>query len=226
MPKSRNNRLQKKLRPVLHIYCEGAKTEPNYLQGYLNKYFPTNRRLKVIKIEDTKKNTPKQLVDEAIKKKKQTDKDHLNDSFWLVYDREAESKYSDQLHQEAYNKAEKHNICIALSNVCFEVWLLLHFLQTTRPYSCYDELEREGILQREFNKKGIDGYHKNSNIFHHLTDQEIQNARDRSQHINQQTEQSAAFSRCRPYQLNPYTDIYKLLDAVDEFAQEFINDGN
>ena len=97
MPKPRR-KSNKKLKPVFHIYCEDEKTEPNYLNGYLNKFHPVNRRLKVIKIEKTRKNTPIQLVNEAVIKKKNKSTPS-SDSFWVVYDREAITKYPNSLHK-------------------------------------------------------------------------------------------------------------------------------
>lgn len=221
MPKSRKNRIVKNLKPVLRIYCEGAKTEPNYIQGYLNKFFSANRRLKIIKIEYTKKNTPKQLVDEAVNAKQQTNKEGLTDSYWVVYDRESEHKYSEQLHHAAYNKARKNDVCVALSNVCFEVWLLLHFRESAASYSCFDDLRNQSFLREECRTRGITDYDKGEKgIFNIFSDQEIQQARERSQTINQQILQSADSSHAFPYQLNPYTDVYKLLDKIDEIAKE------
>ncbi|WP_082881018.1 RloB family protein [Methylomonas sp. DH-1] len=177
MPKPRKNRQEQKLKPVLRIYCEGAKTEPNYLQGYIDRFFPTNRLLKVIRIEDTKKNTPKQLVDEAVVAKKVANKSGLNDSFWVVYDRESEIKYSEELHRNAYKKAQRNDVAVVLSNVCFEVWLLLHFQHTAAPYSCYDELRKNSPLRQEFRKRGISDYDKGEKtIFSLFSEQEIQNA--------------------------------------------------
>ncbi len=169
MPK-KNNRPKKEIKPVLHIYCEGEKTEPNYLNGYIDKFFPTNRRLKVIKIEATKKNTPKQLVDEAVTAKIAAIKNSLDeDVFWVVYDRESEQKYTDALHALAYDKGQKHGISIAISNVCFEAWLLLHFQDTTASYSCYDDLRNNSVLRAECKIRGLIDYdkfrHATSNVF-------------------------------------------------------------
>lgn len=109
MPKNRA-RIEKELLPKFHIYCEGAKTEPNYLNGYIGNMYPGNVRLKIIEIVPTKKNTPKQLVDEAVADKKS--KYPNGDIFWVVYDRESKHKYSDKLHMEAYQKAKSNNIYI------------------------------------------------------------------------------------------------------------------
>lgn len=221
MPKSRKSRPERKLKTVLHIYCEGAKTEPNYIQGYLDRYFPTNRRLKVVRIEDTKKNTPKQLVSEAVNAKKKAKKVGLNDSYWVIYDRESKAKYSDDLHCKAYATAKKNDVSVAISNICFEVWLILHFTYTTAAYSCYDDLRNNSPLRPKLKAKGVDQYDKGEKgIFDHFTEQEIQMARDHAKKMNQQTEQGANPSLIYPYQLNPYTDVYKLLDNIDEIAKE------
>jgi len=217
MPK-KNNRSKQDLKPILHIFCEGEKTEPNYLKGYLERFFSTNRRLKVIKIEPTNKNTPKQLVEEAIKKQKYCPD---GDSFWVVYDRESEQKYSDNLHAQAYNKAQKHNIDVALSNVCFEAWLLLHFTSSSAPYNCYDDLRKKSNLRAECKKRGVKDYDKgNKEIFDQLTENEIKTARVNAKRINEQSKCNANSSNTKPYQLNPFTDVYLLLDAIDAMASK------
>jgi len=162
MPKKRS-KSKRRLNPVLHIFCEGEKTEPNYINGYLDKFFPGNRSMKVIKVEPTRKNTPNQLVDEAVKMKK---KSPSGDVFWAVYDRESEQKHSSSLHVKAYNKAKGNNVEIALSNVCFEVWIVLHFEETAGPYHCYDDLRKKSPLRSH-----LPDYDKSdSNIFRKLED--------------------------------------------------------
>jgi RloB-like protein len=221
MPKSRKVRQEQQLKPLLRIYCEGTKTEPNYIQGYLDKFFSTNRRLKVVKIEDTKKNTPKELVGVAVIAKKLANKTGLSDAFWVVYDRESQHKYSDALHYKAYDTAQKNNISVALSNVCFEVWLLLHLQNTTAPYSCYDDLRNNSSLRKHLKIRGIQDYDKGAeDIFNFFSEEEIKNARVRAYRMNIQTQRSANSSQTKPYHLNPYTDVYKLLDAIDEIARK------
>jgi hypothetical protein len=221
MPKKRDNP-KREVKPVLHIYCEGEKTEPNYLSGYIDKYFPSNRRLKVIKIESTKKNTPKQLIEEAVAAKKVAKRNSLDDdTFWVVYDRESEQKYPDALHATAYDKAQKNSISLAISNVCFEAWLLLHFQDTTASYSCYDDLRDNSALRAECKTRGLPDYDKgNKVIFSIFKEDEINDARDRAIRINKHTESCADPSRTKPYQWSPYTDVYKLLDAIDKLAQK------
>ena len=180
MPKP-NKRPKQELKPVLHIFCEGAKTEPNYLNGYLERFFSANRRLKVVAIENTKKNTPKQLVEVAIEKKKTCPE---GDFFWTVFDRESEQKYPDKLHAEAYNNAKGNNISIALSNVCFEAWLLLHFINSSAAYNSFDDLRTNSPLRAKCRDRGIKDYDKGDKaIFNKLTDDEIKTARINAKRI-------------------------------------------
>jgi len=216
MPKNRDN-ANKEVKPVFHIYCEG-ETEEAYLESYIDKFYSGNRRLKVIKIEKTDTNTGRELVEEAIEHQ---GKCPDGDSFWVVYDRESTQEYHDKHHKEAYDKAQPKNISIAISNVCFEVWILLHFQATVRPYSSYDELRTHSQLREECKKRGLLDYDKaDKQVFEILKKIEIDQARKRAERMNQSTKNSADPSWTKPYQWNPYTNVHELLDAIDEFAIE------
>ncbi|EEG06917.1 RloB family protein [Pseudogulbenkiania ferrooxidans] len=215
MPKKKSA-VQRKLQAVLHIYCEGAKTEPNYINSYLQETSPGNRRKNVIRVEPTKKNTPVQLVDEAVKHKK-SPTCPKSDIFWVVFDRESVAKYPDALHAEASQKAKSNGINIAISNVCFELWLLLHFQENGSPYSSYADLISNSKLKEHLKEKGIHEYDKaNASIFDSVKGG-LDSARKAAKKMNAQTLESADPQRTKPYQLNPFTEIHLLLDAIDNF---------
>lgn len=207
MPKKKN-RPEQKLKPLFHIFCEGEKTEPNYLKKYIGRNFP---RATLFKIEKTEKNTPIQLVEEALKVK---GRNPDGDIFWVVYDRESPTKYKDAFHAEARQKAGT-NIHIALSNVCFEVWLLLHFQSSSAQYaSCADLLKRSKL------KTYIKDYDKANNRTY--SSEEIELARKNAERLNTQTKRGANSSSNQCHQWNPYTDIHKLLDEIDKFGKQHI----
>jgi hypothetical protein len=208
MPK-KQKRQQRDLKPRLHIFCEGEKTEPNYLNGYIDRYFPGT---KLTRVHETKKNTPVQLVNEAIAEKTRRDIPE-EDQFWVVYDRESPVKYSDAKHEEAYAKAKANGIKIAFSNVCFEVWLLLHFQATVPAFNTCDDLCKRSPL-----KKYIPNYDKGAK--RNYTETEISNARKNAVKLNKQTIAGADASWTKPYQWNPYTDVYMLLNAMDAHQKE------
>ncbi len=215
MPKKRKGQAVP-LKAVLHIFCEGEKTEPNYLNGYTDLYHPGAR---LVLVEKTSKNTPVQLVDVAVDAKKDTRKNPEGDLFWVVFDRESPAKYSDSLHEEARRKAERNGIEIAISNVCFEVWILLHFQQNVAAYNCYDDLRRCSNLNTH-----IPDYDKGDRRNYSRT--QIAEARKRAKNLNQRTKSGANPSWRREHKWNPFTDVYKLLDAIDNhLPRECINCG-
>lgn len=212
MPKKRRPKRVRHLSPVFHIFCEGEKTEPNYFNCYLDRYHPGNRRLRVIKIEDTKKNTPVQLVEEAIKLK--CDRScPKHDMFWVVYDRERVAKYSDELHCQTFSAANKYDVKVAISNVCFEIWILLHFEANTASYSCYEDL----IKNSNLSKVHIKDYAKGDKGIFATFVKNVEDAKNNAIAMNSNTIKNADRTWTKPYQWNPYTDVYKLLDAIDEF---------
>ena len=123
------------------------------------------------------------------------------------------------LHAGARQKAGKQ-IHIAISNICFEVWLLLHFQETVAHYSSCDDLLKRSSLK----KKHIRNYGKANKRAYSPT--EIALARKRAEHMNDQTKHGAnpAWTQC--HQWNPYTDVYKLLDAIDAFGDKYIQQNN
>jgi len=206
MPKPKQRR-ERQLSPVLHIYCEGAKTEPYYLEDYIRKRFPGT---KLIRVEKTPKTTPRQLVEVAHEKLRCAPE---GDVVWVVYDREGPTKYSDSLHADARQKAGG-KVQIALSNVCFEVWLLLHFQSTCGAHDSCDDLLRRSRL-----KEHIPGYDKANR--REYSSEEIARARKNAERVNESTKCGANPDWTQPHQWNPYTDVHKLLDAIDEFGKKY-----
>lgn len=215
MPKLRPKENRKPKRK-LYIYCEGEKTEPNYINGYIKKINDGALR-DVVKIQPTRKNTPTQLVDEAVSHKK-AGSSIAGDVFWVVFDRESVTKYADSLHDKAFQKAKANDINIALSNVCFEHWLLLHFQESSAPYGCFDDFIRRSPFRQEFKRVSGKSYEKNElNVFSVLCDF-VGDARARAARINARALSAAQGARNKPHHLNPYTDMPKLLDAIDAFV--------
>ena len=214
MPKRRKPSAQTPL-PTLRIFCEGEKTEPNYLNGYI-RTLDSNERKKVVQVEPTTVNTAVQLVDAAIRLK-ELPLSLPDDEFWVVYDRESVTKYSDTLHAQARLKADNAGIKIAICNVCFEYWFLIHFVDTDAPYSNYDDLIKNSALKTEIKKECGCDYEKSlRSIFEMLKDR-MAEARKRASRLNAKGIKNANPTKCAPYQINPYVGIIYLLDAIDDF---------
>ncbi|WP_331832348.1 RloB family protein [Pseudomonas sp. LH21] len=211
-PRSKNN---KPVARKMHIYCEGKKTEPNYIGSYISDRFGGRLR-DVIVVENAKTNTPVQLVKEALAGKKGGGHPK-GDSYWVVFDRESKAKYKDSLHDTAFDLAKANDINIALTNVCFEYWLLLHFVTTNAPYDCFDDLMAQSGLRAEFKKLTGQSYEKGAANIYSVISSRVDDARRRALKINLETLKSAPANVTRPHLLNPYTDMPRLLDAIDSF---------
>jgi RloB-like protein len=212
MPKPRKDSNEKPLK-TLRIFCEGEQTEPNYLKGFIKTLDDGARRL----VEDTNKNTPVQLVNAAIAFK-DSPNSLPDDEFWVVYDRESTAKYSDTLHAEARQKAASAGIQIAICNVCFEYWLLLHFVDTDAPYSSCDDLMKNSALKGQFKQVCGHDYDKSARFLFDKVKEYIPEARERAQRLNNNGKQNADPTRSEPHHINPYVGIVELLDAIDAFT--------
>ena len=113
-------------RPLVLVCCEGGVTEPSYFNGLKRE---GHNRLLDIEVRPAGPN-PKTLVDYAVEKKQEAERkarrekdDNLKyDEVWCVFDVD--------LHEhipEAKQKAGANKVELAISNPCFELWLLLHF---------------------------------------------------------------------------------------------------
>jgi hypothetical protein len=112
-------------RPRLLVCCEGEVTEPSYLDGLKREV----RALVHVEVVPVGAN-PKTLVDRAIElarkaageARRERDDNLKYDEVWCVFDVDAHEHIP-----EAKQTATSNHINLAISNPCFELWLLLHF---------------------------------------------------------------------------------------------------
>ena len=187
---------------VLHIFCEGA-TEEAYFEAYKRKIHCV-----AVVIEHSHHGDPKGLVAEAIKAK---DGSPANDIFWVVYDAEELSQRNKlQSHAEAFQAANRNGINIAFSAICFEVWLLLHFIPNPSAFLLPSKAVKE--LQ-----KYIKNYKKGDlNILTTLQDK-LPAARVNAASLAQRQQRN--HPSVPMYEYNPYTTVHLLLDAIDGMAK-------
>ena len=219
MPKPRRVKRLKSVTPKMFIYSEGEKTEPDYIKGYLSDKYKGSALVDFIEIEDIKQNTPNSLIKRIITEKR-THQD--NDIHWVSYDREHKDKITDTQHSKAMNLAKQNSIKIAFSSVCIEQWILLHFIQSTAPYSCCDDLIDNSPLKQELRNIGVVGYNKADHLYEELKDY-VAGARSRAKKVNKMVFKGAPSGTKvdEIYKLNPYTNFYELLDAIDKFISKF-----
>jgi hypothetical protein len=108
------------------IYCEGELTEVTYLKGIRREL-----RASTVAIELGREHgEPYRLVKSAINHQRWAphraqDRFEAYDQVWCVFD--VEAPQPQPRLDAAVELARRHNVRCAISNPCFELWLLLHF---------------------------------------------------------------------------------------------------
>jgi len=145
------------------IVCEGAETEPNYLESLRD-----HLKLSMIhvKIKD-RAGAPISVVNEAQaqvdKRERDIRDDRTNaprfDAVWCVFD--VENPHHNQTFDQAVQAADQNSYHLAVSNPAFEFWYILHFEHTTRPFADGDEV-------KEYLTTHLPGYHPAMPVFDKL----------------------------------------------------------
>ncbi len=113
-------------RPRILVVCEGEKTEPIYFHDLAQE-----EEVRLIHVEIIRRGgVPKTLVQCAVDLKHEAEREARRqrdanldfEEVWCVFDVDEHPKLD-----EALDQARANAIHVALSNPCFELWLVLHF---------------------------------------------------------------------------------------------------
>jgi hypothetical protein len=129
------------------IATEGSKTEYQYFEEFKSAEYYNNKSVFVeILNRSTTNSSPASVIKQLNAFKKEF---HLKegDELWMVIDRDKQSWSNKQLADVARECIQK-GFGFALSNPCFEVWLLLH----RKDYKSYSEQEKIDLFKN--NKSG------------------------------------------------------------------------
>jgi len=181
--------------PRFLIVCEGTVTEPGYFEELRRIY----RRVVDVKISPG--GVPKTLVERAAELKRDgvraataaKDENLRYDEVWCVFDIDDHPKIVD-----AKQQAKDNGIKLAISNPCFELWVLLHF-QDQRAYINRRKLKAEC-------KKYLPGYRKalSTELLSPRYDEAVKRERDLDLWQQERGRQDE----------NPSTGICKLTEAI------------
>jgi hypothetical protein len=151
--------------PRILVLCEGKATERDYLNGF--RSWGKNPRVRV-EIASESGVDPLTLVTEARHRKqaaeqdarRQNDDNIIYESVWCVFDVDQHAHVA-----EARQAASQHGIELAISNPCFELWLILHFEDPPGPRTCKQLTQRlrkhdPGYGKRIDFQKYQDGYER------------------------------------------------------------------
>jgi hypothetical protein len=181
--------------PLLLVVCEGKVTEPQYLRGFRGAQGANTVRLHV----ETPGGDPRALVERAAELRdeaagraaRERDGNLAYDAVWCVFDVDDHARLP-----AARDLAERVGISLAVSNPCFELWLILHFRdhaahltsrqaaillgKHVRDYGKHvryedlsngygDAVERASTLERRHSAAGTDGGNPSTGV-HRLTE--------------------------------------------------------
>ncbi|GAA0539894.1 RloB family protein [Paractinoplanes ferrugineus] len=183
---------------TIAIVCEGEKTEDIYFNGIRREFRLATARLRVVTLGAD----PLRVVQEAEALRPEYD------NAWAVFDVEAPGAHAiphARLNQ-AVERAARVGVQCAISNPCFELWLLLHFSSQTAFVN--NEAVRAKIKKCPcgYSDKGFDF----AKVWPHHQ-QAMQNAA--ALHVRQQSNNRAIGDR------NPWTSVHELVGKLLELSK-------
>jgi len=193
------------------IVCEDSRSAPNYFRA-LSKYLKIAASIEVC--PSTLGTDPVNVVQSAIDIREKIEEESNADPFdsvWAVFDADLHSQNKHQI-PNARQLADSNTIKLAISNPCFEYWLILHF------ESCGEtELQSDRMISKlstlwiKYAKKK---YEKGKADFSHVV-KKCDEARKRAE---QGRRQAAGRS---PEEQNPCSEIDLLIDEIQKSIDGF-----
>jgi hypothetical protein len=186
------------------ILCEG-ETETNYFKG-LTTQEKYKRKFSGVGVEvyKPKNHSPMGLVNEAKKRIREAKKEKAPFDFvWIVFDKDGHQNIP-----QAFSDAKdiSPNINVAFSVTCFEYFILMHFVKTTKSFAKCDDVIT--VL-----KKHLPEYEKSRNLFADLkSHQGI--ALENCEWLDKRCDVDIKNGK-KLYELYSYTDVHKLIYALD-----------
>ncbi len=114
------------------VFCEGVRTEPEYLSALRRE--PSIRAEAAVEIKidmGSAGSVPMTLVAAAAEaRRRATDEEAEIDEVWCIFDVEWQRNHPEL--REAIDLASRSDVRVAVSNPNFELWLALHFCEHAR----------------------------------------------------------------------------------------------
>jgi hypothetical protein len=184
-------------KPTILVVCEGDVTESEYLRGFTSACRNPRVTVKVA----PEHGVPRTLVETAKSYKRAAEKDARRerdvnlayDSVWCVFDIDDHPNVG-----EVQEMARDNKIDLAISNPCFELWLLLHFR------------DNPGMQSRARMKNLLEGYVPGYDK--HVAYADYSAAHEQATERARRMDDAAreAGERCR----NPTTGVYRLTEVI------------
>ena len=127
------------------LYSEGKNTEPAYFRAFEASLPGALIELEIIKAVGV----PVTIAEAAAKRKKSKTALQPGDEVWAVFDRDAHPAFD-----RAIATCHDNGVGLAISNPCFELWLILHSEEFGRPDDRHQIQAHFQKLCPEYDPKG------------------------------------------------------------------------
>lgn len=195
--------------PVL-IVCEGRETEPNYFYG-LQEDEAVRQHFRVV-VKKGKGGSCLAVVQLAVAEfDKAAARGEEFDEVWCVCDVEQAGRRQQVI--EARTLAGRHGIRLALSNPCFECWLLAHFVRTAKAFADCEKVVEE--LNKHWRRAFERGYEKNDEQLYGRLADRTGSAIDSAQKVRKKDWASSP----NIVECNSATDVYLLVGRLLRSAE-------
>ena len=130
---------------LIVIATEGEKTEQQYFEGVQGKCkeVASKIKLKILDPREGGNSAPKHVLDQLNQYKKEFGL-NVHDELCMVIDRDKQAWTVAELSKVAKQCAQKQYL-LALSNPCFEIWLILHL----KDLDTYSDDEKEKLFENK-----------------------------------------------------------------------------
>lgn len=196
------------------IVCEGAKTEPLYFRKLISFFCLSTADIKICGKECG--SDPLSVVKYG---EYCLNNDNDFDFMSLVFDRDTHQTYDKALDKisclKRKNKFRNTSIYAITSNPCFELWFLMHFTLSSKPYAVKGCKSSADCLIDDLRKYEIfENYSKSiCSYFDEIIDK-IETAIVNSKHLLENSEEKDK------HHLNPSTFVHELVIILQNISNE------
>lgn len=188
--RSRGQKRNKLQNRIIRVHTEG-ETERDYLKIW-------NLQNKKIRLKFGSRGSPLKLVKDAIKDiSKPPSGENDYDEIWCVFDKNTHPDF-----EKAVLKANTHDIPTAISNPCFELWLLLHY-QDQKGFIASKEIQKLAEQLPIMDGKRIRAG-SSSTVINNYDE-----AKKRAKHLAEQHKQNG-----KPESSNPSSNVWELVERL------------
>ena len=159
--KARNTSSLKRQREMRESYdkvlvvCEGEKTEPYYITALRDHFGLAQANIQIDPKSDSSPTSVVAYAKTLIADNKTDPFDHV----YCVIDRDSHADFQKALDQVSGFRSKETTLHVIVSNPCFEYWILLHFVYTTKAFGASGDSPCQELISSEL-KKYIPGYEK------------------------------------------------------------------